>query len=654
MAAQTNPSSVDSSPYESVGPNSVSDQPTKQDRLGFAPYVQAVCAFLLNPHTEPPLTFSVEGTWGSGKSSFMRQLEAQIKERAESAKKKAETEGKQKANEQYEPIVGKTVWFNAWRHDRDDELWAAFALVFTNELARSLPFWKRWLLHFKLIYRRYDKWRGWFPLVWFLVLMGLFATFTGLIVSDLLRGGSTIKQLLNEKTSELSLLQWLSSIGGSAAYISLIIVLIRKLAGLVGNPFKIKLTKFLRDPNYEAHAAFLETFHSDFERLIEIYSEGQRIFVFVDDLDRCDVPKAAELMQAINLLISESQLVVYILGLDREKIAAGLAAKYKELLPFLTSKKEDELSIGISGSEFGYNFLEKFIQIPFFIPQPTDSDVDNLLDSLNGTPEAKATGSKSPSDLNAGLLVQLSRDSDKVHSAVKMVAPSFDYNPRRLKQFVNLLRLRALIASQTGLFGDPRDPKSFDRLTFEQLAKLVAIALRWPLLLLDVENDLKLLARLQAHAWEENDKLADDTPAPTEEYREENDKLADDTPTPTEEYWWRKPKLMELIKYCGTASAESNLEERKKIYDLSRIDLKRFLQVSPVVPGREEYTDHTSTDSGQAPRDPDSSTERPNTPDKDDIRESPDQSSFTPERSSYVSERSSYTPKKKSSPTKKK
>ncbi|MFM2078960.1 MAG: hypothetical protein RJA49_2850, partial [Actinomycetota bacterium] len=52
----------------------VSDAPTKEDRLTFRPYVDAVAAFLLNLATKPPFTMSIEGEWGAGKSSFLAQL----------------------------------------------------------------------------------------------------------------------------------------------------------------------------------------------------------------------------------------------------------------------------------------------------------------------------------------------------------------------------------------------------------------------------------------------------------------------------------------------------------------------------------------------------------------------------------------------------
>ena len=43
-----------------------------------------------------------------------------------------------------------------------------------------------------------------------------------------------------------------------------------------------------------------------------------------------------------------------------------------------------------------------------------------------------------------------------VRNIVQMVAPTLEYNPRRVKQFINMFRLKALIAAETGLFDAPR------------------------------------------------------------------------------------------------------------------------------------------------------------------------------------------------------
>src|SRR5580698_161440 len=61
-----------------VSGHSNSDEPAPTDNLGFEPYVEAMAAFLSNPLTSTPLTVSVEGKWGSGKSSFMKQLQGRL------------------------------------------------------------------------------------------------------------------------------------------------------------------------------------------------------------------------------------------------------------------------------------------------------------------------------------------------------------------------------------------------------------------------------------------------------------------------------------------------------------------------------------------------------------------------------------------------
>ena len=533
----------------SVSPNSVTDRPTTRDTLGFAPYVEAVAAFLLHKETYPPLTLSVEGAWGSGKSSFMLQLEERV--RAGDAK---------------------TVWFNAWRHEREDELWAAFALDFTTKLAATVPMWQRWWLNLKLRCMRFDWRRGWLRVLQALALAIVFL-FISVRVGQYLFGiNSPVRQLLTAPASEQRATgaktpeppkweeYWLRlalGAGGSAGYLLVFIAVLRRVSDVIGNPLAVQLTRYVRDPKYETRTPFIETFHIDFERLVHTYAQGKRVFVFIDDLDRCEVPKAADLMQALNLLISESAPVFYVLGLDREKIAAGLAAKYEKLLPYLSSKYADKVPLAVAGTEFGYAFLEKFVQLPFLVPRPNTADVEKLLDSLGSAPAEAQKRTGAEIAIDPGLLVEISADSMSFRNVVTMVAPAFEYNPRRVKQFVNLFRLRALLASQTGLFGSPRDPARFDSLTLQQLGKLVAITLRWPLLLIDLEGDPDLLSKLHARVMK---------PAPTMPL-----------PGSAEEYWSTRTNLMELLA-LGTGETDT--------VDLRRVDIERFLQVAPIIRGR--------------------------------------------------------------------
>ncbi len=66
--------------------------------------------------------------------------------------------------------------------------------------------------------------------------------------------------------------------------------------------------------------------------------------------------------------------------MDREKVAAGIAVKHKDVLPFL-GKSES-----LDGLQFGYDFIEKFIQIPFYVPVPDKVEVKNYLAALSKAP----------------------------------------------------------------------------------------------------------------------------------------------------------------------------------------------------------------------------------------------------------------------------
>ncbi|MCH7625636.1 MAG: hypothetical protein IIC83_06905 [Chloroflexi bacterium] len=121
----------------------VPDVESKRDFLGFAPYVDALAHFLTNEHTIPPLTLSVEGEWGSGKSSFMSQLESAV----------VELGGGDNS-----PII---IKFNPWKHEEQESLWSAFALQYIQQVSRGASSGARFKGHVKLFRQRFNWWKGW-------------------------------------------------------------------------------------------------------------------------------------------------------------------------------------------------------------------------------------------------------------------------------------------------------------------------------------------------------------------------------------------------------------------------------------------------------------------------------------------------------------
>ncbi|UXE59653.1 MAG: SUMF1/EgtB/PvdO family nonheme iron enzyme [Woronichinia naegeliana WA131] len=609
---------------------SLSDQATVDDALGFTPYVTAIAEFLLNPDTEPPLTLSIEGEWGSGKSSFMKQLDKYLREKGQ-----------------------RTVWFNAWRHDKAESVWATFALSFIKQIStpKSWRDWPRILYgYFKLQFLRFNLEKGLFELIKSLPLM-LFVVCTTIAIPLILAiyGVQGITELVKATNSQDVLwnriqaaFKILFTVGGLTLSGTGVIAGIRSLFGnfqkLLNNP-KNNLIKYIEAPDYKKQSAFIEEFHEDFGKIVDAYIGEGKVFVFIDDLDRCEHPKAADLMQAINLMIAEDPSVVFILGMDREKVAASLAVKYEQLLTYLPSEiQEIDPEILVQrkldkGLAYGYSFIEKFVQLPFQVPQPSLTDFDRLFEQLTKSKSPSASTKITPTQRSFWTLPKLTwfkgknqnlqtsqipetieqttnltaitqqlvqteakflptqtqkrletikvifdQDSSTERDAIRMVAPIFDYNPRRIKQFLNLFRLKFYIAYLTGLFDrieEGEGTMSQEPLTVFQLAKFTAISLKYPLLLLDLELDKSLLSTLYRYDLVGNRKNFDNVKGQGEFSSQEKNRLI---------YWLGHDKLRALLAYNVQENVkESESNQVSSQFSLANLNVQKLLQVSPQV-----------------------------------------------------------------------
>ena len=395
------------------------------------------------------------------------------------------------------------------------------------------------------------------------------------------------------------------------------------------------MIKYLESPDYKKQSAFIEEFHEDFAKIVKAYIGDDRVFVFIDDLDRCEHPKSADLMQAINLMIADDPSVVFILGMDREKVAASLAVKYESILAYLPSETP-EIDPDIlarrsasKGLAYGYTFIEKFVQLPFQVPQPSQADFERFFDKLGSSSSSNSLVSKSlvsspkfrsfrlnlswlkgstktssknqeetpiienpeatiqnektevkqfkkpKNELSERIKLTFEHDSSTVRDIIMMVAPALDYNPRRIKQFINVFRLKACIADMTGLFFEEKNSEQEiinNHLTLQQLGKFTAISLRWPLLLLDLESDSQLLFKLQNFAL--YPYLNMPSSEPLEELQRDKNVC----------YWNSHNKLKELIIYgCLDKSEEDQTPQINPNFSLAAMKVERLLQVSPPI-----------------------------------------------------------------------
>ena len=508
--AKTEIQQLDGQGVASVAGNALGDQPTLIDRLNFTTYVEAIARFLKSEATRPPISISIEGDWGSGKSSFLLQLESAIG--GAPAKRPlldrmpewlggtVETLRRVPA-----PEAALTVRFNAWRHDKQDALWAAFALAFVKSLRSEVGLIRAWQGDIYLFLKRLKGLQAWLELILLvasvaaLVVAALFVRAHPLDTKPIFDWLTTPESKQNAKATAMpgAIQLWQLASGGTfGGVVALGVAGVYKFHSYIRMPLSLKLERYLSRPDYEGHASFIETFHRDLNRLVEAYAGTRRVFIFIDDLDRCDVPRAADLMQAINLMIGDSSNLVFIIGMDREKVAAGIAQKYKNILPFLRESaqwKPNDEKDNYTPLYFGYGYLEKFIQISFSLPIPNDeAALDPFLreeiqplptpawhhrfwnywnnrfslpqnSNAGGGPNIITREPPPPSEPKAAQDVKrifnrlkIEQDSDRIYDIVKAVSGVFEYNPRRLKQFINTFRLSLYIASDQGLFRSVR------------------------------------------------------------------------------------------------------------------------------------------------------------------------------------------------------
>ena len=140
---------------------------------------------------------------------------------------------------------------------------------------------------------------------------------------------------------------------------------VKLLSDSLTGPFGQWFTALFEDRRYGAQIGYMEEIREDLDRVQPYLKEKHgRVLVIIDDLDRCEPNKAVEVLQAINLLLSFPSFIVCV-GIDARVITRALERHYQGLLR----------DAGASGFEY----LDKIVQIPFRIPDPTDDEVKQFL-----------------------------------------------------------------------------------------------------------------------------------------------------------------------------------------------------------------------------------------------------------------------------------
>jgi predicted KAP-like P-loop ATPase len=112
-----------------------------------------------------------------------------------------------------------------------------------------------------------------------------------------------------------------------------------KLNSIIGN----------KDTIYYQH---INHFENDFAKAVKMYVGGEKgkLVIFIDDLDRCLPENAITVLESLKLFLSQAQCI-FILGMDHYIVEEGINVRYEKKIRMT-----------------GRDYLDKIIQIPFYLP----------------------------------------------------------------------------------------------------------------------------------------------------------------------------------------------------------------------------------------------------------------------------------------------
>lgn len=329
---------------ESVADLAVSDRPigpSDPDPLHFGELARGISRFLRNENTEPPVTVAITGAWGTGKSSLMNLLKADLR------------------------LFGfRPVWFNAWHHQNEENLLAALLQAIRMEATPhilsplGIPF------RVKLLGQRIV--REWFR---FLIISAVFALSLGYVITypeqirdvavtafSASQDGSLWKDPLDFLFKALG-----PSLGvfGGAGF------LLRALRGFGLNPAELLASKTgnTKRSALEAQTAFRILFGREFNAVASAL-RPKTLTIFIDDLDRCSPENVLKILEAVNFLVSSGPCTV-VMGLD---------------LNYVRSAVENVLEKQMT-RQFADRYLEKLVNLEVPVPTPTNDQMDKFIGS---------------------------------------------------------------------------------------------------------------------------------------------------------------------------------------------------------------------------------------------------------------------------------
>ena len=357
-------------PRRGIADVGTSDSPigwNDRDVLGLKPLALSLSRFVRNTSTAPPLTIAITGEWGTGKSSLMNLVAEDLRDRG--------------AN---------TVWFNAWHHQKEENILAA---LLENIREQAIPSaWRLSGLMFRLRLLRTRMGKNLPPL--FLAIAGIATLYYVIDWHALSTPLSDWLEAHQGKAVETGQRTWLEfvqdwsnhALGVGVTTLALLIFKIYGTLNLKPSELMATLRNNAKLADFSAQLGFRYKFAIEFNAAGQALRTATNpgLVIFIDDLDRCSPANLMEVLESINFLTTAGPCFI-LLGMDEPKIVEIVARHY--------SKKGRD-------TDRARQYLKKLINLTVPVPEVNET---NSIDLSSGADPTLVPASQWPKRIRGAL-----------------------------------------------------------------------------------------------------------------------------------------------------------------------------------------------------------------------------------------------------------
>lgn len=472
------------------------DRASHEDLIGFEPYALAIRKFLTSRETLGPISISIQAPWGAGKSSLMRQVRhlldptadndnrtyvhASIRDVLQFLNRKRSTSHGVIRTVPSQSCL--TVWFNAWKYESSEQVWAGLVDAIVGQISDRLPPVERELFLLRLNLARIDD-----NVVRSRIHNRVIASLWPATSAAALAGG--VAQL---GASALSL-----DTRATGAVIAVAICgwVWNAWARISREPASFSLSDYMKIPDYSKSVGVIHQIHRDLQRVVRLLPgagperDDARLVIFIDDLDRCSPGKVASIVEGINMLLASDQKhFLFVIGMDPQIVAAALEHAHKDIKSCLPVYEQSV--------PLGWRFMDKFIQFAFTIPPRSSQYLSRFVDLLVGsTSKTLEPGQDEvPRDgqvdedlgapdnplpdidtvaLQEAASEEVTEESEDVLTLMRYILTQSPCSPREIKRALNVVRFALLMRVGRIALGLPVP-------SLPLYGRWITLSMRWP------------------------------------------------------------------------------------------------------------------------------------------------------------------------------